>query len=208
MTEEEALAMLQGDDPASIARAEAELWAMWCRSGIAEVDALLLEGVQAMEHQELEEAQRCFAGMIARAPWFAEGWNKRATARYLAGNYEGRDRRLPGDPAAEAASFRRAVRPGPLPHGARPVSRGGGALQTHAGCPSAPRRRACKPRASRGGGGEGERSPATPPLTLTLSPCGGEGIDPTWDFLGALARSRRRGDRRPGPGSGRGSRCR
>jgi tetratricopeptide (TPR) repeat protein len=62
---------------------------MWCRSGVAEVDALLLEGVQAMEHQELEEAQRCFAGMIARAPWFAEGWNKRATARYLAGDYEG-----------------------------------------------------------------------------------------------------------------------
>src|SRR5262245_66007827 len=89
MTEEEALAMLREDDPASVAGAEAELWAMWGRSGVAEVDALLLEGVQAMEHQDLEEAQRCFADMITRAPWFAEGWNKRATARYLAGNYEG-----------------------------------------------------------------------------------------------------------------------
>jgi tetratricopeptide (TPR) repeat protein len=89
MTEQEALSMLRGDDPASVARAEAELWAMWCRSGIPEVDALLHDGVQAMERQDLDEAERRFAGMIARAPWFAEGWNKRATVRYLAGNYDG-----------------------------------------------------------------------------------------------------------------------
>ena len=81
--------MLRGDDPASAARAAAELWAMWCRSGIPEIDALLQNGVQAMERQDLDEAERCFAGMIARAPWFAEGWNKRATVRYLAGNYDG-----------------------------------------------------------------------------------------------------------------------
>ena len=81
--------MLRGDDPASVTRAEAELWAMWCRSGIPEVDALLQDGVQAMERQDLDEALRCFAEMIARAPWFAEGWNKRATVRYLAANYDG-----------------------------------------------------------------------------------------------------------------------
>ena len=89
MTEEEALATLRGDDPAAVARAEAELWTMWCRSGVEDVDALLQNGVQAMEQNDLGEAERCFAGMIARAPWFAEGWNKRATARYLAGNFDG-----------------------------------------------------------------------------------------------------------------------
>jgi tetratricopeptide (TPR) repeat protein len=89
MTEEEALAMLRGDDPASVARAEAELWTMWCRSGVEDIDALLQNGVQAMEQNDLGEAERCFAGMIARAPWFAEGWNKRATVRYLAGNFDG-----------------------------------------------------------------------------------------------------------------------
>jgi tetratricopeptide (TPR) repeat protein len=87
MTEQEALAALQGDDPAAAAQAEAALWAMWCRSGIPEVDALLEAGVRAMERQELPEADLCFSRIIARAPRFAEGWNKRATVRYLAGDY-------------------------------------------------------------------------------------------------------------------------
>ena len=89
MTEAEALAILRGDDPAGAARAEAALWTMWCRSGVPEVDALLHEGVEAMERQDLGEAEACFARIIALVPDFAEGWNKRATVRYLAGNFEG-----------------------------------------------------------------------------------------------------------------------
>ena len=89
MTESEALSMLRGDDPADIAQAEAALWQMWCRSGNAEVDALLIEGVEAMERRDFEEAERIFTRMVGRAPEFAEGWNKRATVRYLAENYEG-----------------------------------------------------------------------------------------------------------------------
>jgi tetratricopeptide (TPR) repeat protein len=62
---------------------------MWTRSGIAEVDALLVEGVQAMERRDFDEAERIFTRIVARAPDFAEGWNKRATVRYLAENYDG-----------------------------------------------------------------------------------------------------------------------
>ena len=62
---------------------------MWTRSGIAEVDALLVEGVEAMERRDFDEAERIFTRIVARAPDFAEGWNKRATVRYLAENYEG-----------------------------------------------------------------------------------------------------------------------
>ncbi len=89
MTEEEALAAIRGPDPALAAPAEAALWQIWCRSGIAEVDALLRQGIHAMEHRELEEAEALFTRIIQRAPDFAEGWNKRATARYLAGDYTG-----------------------------------------------------------------------------------------------------------------------
>jgi tetratricopeptide (TPR) repeat protein len=89
MTEEGALAMLQGADATQAAAAEAALWTMWCHSGRPEVDGLLLEGVRAMERRDLVEAEACFSRLIARAPEFAEGWNKRATVRYLAENYEG-----------------------------------------------------------------------------------------------------------------------
>jgi tetratricopeptide (TPR) repeat protein len=88
MTEDEWLAILRGDDPASAGRAEAALWAIWHRSGTAEVDDLLRRGVEAMEGQELDEAEACFTRIIAQEPTFAEGWNKRATVRYLAGSYD------------------------------------------------------------------------------------------------------------------------
>ena len=88
MTEGEALAALRGDDPALAARAEAALWEIWCRSGDAAVDALLEKGVELMERRDLLEAEPVFTQMIRKAPGFAEGWNKRATVRYVAENYE------------------------------------------------------------------------------------------------------------------------
>ena len=89
MTEGEALRALRGDDPALAARAEAALWEIWCRSGIPDVDRLLRQGIEAMERQDLEEAQALFARIIERAPDFAEGWNKRATVRYMMEDYAG-----------------------------------------------------------------------------------------------------------------------
>ena len=99
MTEAEALAALRSSDPTLVARAEAELWGIWCRSGNPEVDRLLRQGIEAMEGQELGEARALFTSIIERAPDFAEGWNKRATVRYVAEDYAGAiadcgDRRL------------------------------------------------------------------------------------------------------------------
>jgi tetratricopeptide (TPR) repeat protein len=89
MTESEALEAIRGDDPAMAARAEAALWQIWCRSGIPEVDALLREGMEAVERRQLKEAEARFTRIIERAPDFAEGWNKRATVRYLQEDYTG-----------------------------------------------------------------------------------------------------------------------
>jgi len=89
LTEAEALAALRGDDPALVARAEATLWRIWCESGDPEVDRWLGRGVEAMERRDLQEAIAVFTRIIERVPGFAEGWNKRATARYVAQDYAG-----------------------------------------------------------------------------------------------------------------------
>ena len=89
MTEAEALAALRGDDRARAARAEAALWAMWSRSGRAELDARLAEAIAAMERREFAASERLLTALIEAAPEWAEAWNKRATVRYLATDYAG-----------------------------------------------------------------------------------------------------------------------
>ena len=88
MTEREALEALQGDDAAAAGEAAEALWRMWHRSGDPRLDALLRQGIEAIEREDLAAADAVFTRLIVAAPDFAEGWNKRATARYLAGNYE------------------------------------------------------------------------------------------------------------------------
>jgi tetratricopeptide (TPR) repeat protein len=89
MTEREALDVLRAADPVRAARAAAALWQMWHRSGRADVDAMLHEGIDTMQAQRLADAERVFTRVIEAAPDFAEGWNKRATVRYLAKDYPG-----------------------------------------------------------------------------------------------------------------------
>ncbi len=87
MTEEEALTTLKVDDPTLAATAEAMLWSLWCRSAKPEVEKLLRAGVEAMQRRKLDEAEGCFTRVIELAPDFAEGWNKRATVRYMVNNF-------------------------------------------------------------------------------------------------------------------------
>ena len=88
MTEKEALAALREDDAARAARAAAILWDLWSRSGRPDVDTLLGEGVDALQKRDLRGADATFSRIIALAPEFAEGWNKRATTRYLLQEFE------------------------------------------------------------------------------------------------------------------------
>ena len=89
MTESEALAALQGGDPARAARAAEILWELWHRSGDPQLDALLRQGIDAMQRQAIDEADAFFTRLVDVAPGFAEGWNKRATVRFLAKDYRG-----------------------------------------------------------------------------------------------------------------------
>jgi len=67
--------------------AEQALWLLWSRSGDAAIDQLLAAGIQEMQTGRLQDAIASFGEVIRRRPAFAEGWNKRATAYYLAGDY-------------------------------------------------------------------------------------------------------------------------
>jgi Flp pilus assembly protein TadD len=89
MTESEALEALRGDDTSRAGQAEAALWAMWCRSGRRELDRQLTEAVAAMERRDLGGAERLLTSLVEAAPEWAEAWNKRATVRYLAADYDG-----------------------------------------------------------------------------------------------------------------------
>ena len=77
-------------DPDATVRSEAHdsLWAIWHRSGDPAIDARLTEGIGLMQAGQLSEAIAVFSDVIARAPDFAEGWNKRATAYYLMGDLD------------------------------------------------------------------------------------------------------------------------
>jgi tetratricopeptide (TPR) repeat protein len=76
-----------GNDRQAAQAAESEIWRIWIESGREDIDALMLEGVVAMNNQHLDDAIRIFGQITERAPTFAEGWNKRATAYFLNQDY-------------------------------------------------------------------------------------------------------------------------
>lgn len=80
-------ACLHDADPQLVALVEATLWRVWGRSGDPAVDALFADGLRALDAQDWLGATSAFSRVIERAPDFAEAWNKRATARYLAEHY-------------------------------------------------------------------------------------------------------------------------
>jgi len=78
---------LHDESPVVRSYAEEALWLLWGRSGDAAVDELLERGVQQMQSGRHRDAIATFSEVIRRKPAFAEGWNKRATAFYLAGEF-------------------------------------------------------------------------------------------------------------------------
>jgi tetratricopeptide (TPR) repeat protein len=78
-------ALLRDDNALVRDYAEQGLWALWSRSGDAAIDALMARGVQEIDAQDYKAAIATFSEIVRRRPGFAEGWNKRATVYYLAG---------------------------------------------------------------------------------------------------------------------------
>ena len=68
-------------------RAEADIQREWSKSGSPAFDLLLKRGRAAIEAGDLQAAIDHLTALTDQAPDFAEGWNARATAFYLAGLY-------------------------------------------------------------------------------------------------------------------------
>lgn len=82
------LSALDDEDASVRAGSERAIWAIWSRSGDVEIDRLFAEGAEHLAYRRLPESIEVFTRIIQRKPDFAEGWNKRATALYLAGDLD------------------------------------------------------------------------------------------------------------------------
>jgi len=65
----------------------AQIWKLWQQSGSPELDAAMQHAVLVMG-QVPALALPVLDDIVARAPNWAEGWNKRATVLYLMGEYD------------------------------------------------------------------------------------------------------------------------
>lgn len=66
----------------------AEIWGEWGRSGTPDLDERMQQASTAMSQGILLLALPTFTYLVQTAPDWAEAWNKRATALYLAGQPE------------------------------------------------------------------------------------------------------------------------
>ena len=76
----------RGDDEADAV--VARIWEVWMRSGRADVDRLMEEGIGYLSVRQLGAAHDRFSEAIEAAPGFAEAWNRRATVLFLMSEQE------------------------------------------------------------------------------------------------------------------------
>ena len=72
----------------SIIRNERKIWRLWTDSGRGDVDSLMRKGIRALGQRDYDRALNFFNQIISLDPEFSEGWNKRATVRFLRGEFK------------------------------------------------------------------------------------------------------------------------
>jgi tetratricopeptide (TPR) repeat protein len=68
-------------------RIEREIWIEWSKSGSPAMDLLLQRGRDALDMGDSQAAIAHFSAIIDHSPEFAEAWNARATAYFMAGEF-------------------------------------------------------------------------------------------------------------------------
>ncbi|MEX0852102.1 MAG: tetratricopeptide repeat protein [Bauldia sp.] len=75
-------------EPAAAVSIEEQIWAIWLETADQAVDALMENGIDAMNRGDYRAALEVFDQVVTLAPDFAEGWNKRATVHYILNNLD------------------------------------------------------------------------------------------------------------------------
>ena len=89
----------------------AEIWKLWLQSGRPEMDALMEQAVALMGNGLPALAMPLLDDIVARAPEWAEGWNKRATLFYVLGDHDRSLADIDRDAGAGAQALRCAGGP-------------------------------------------------------------------------------------------------
>ncbi|WP_426489620.1 tetratricopeptide repeat protein [Hymenobacter sp. 102] len=74
--------------PAEIEALQDGIWQLWLTTAHPLLDKYLEAGMRALSAEEYTLAIREFTELTVAAPEYAEGWNKRATAYYLRGEFK------------------------------------------------------------------------------------------------------------------------
>ena len=69
---------------------EHSIWELWCHfdDGNGQINHLMERAASTIGQQHFEQAEMLCNTIIELAPEFAEGWNRRATVRYLTGDFD------------------------------------------------------------------------------------------------------------------------
>ncbi|TGE27613.1 tetratricopeptide repeat protein [Hymenobacter metallicola] len=73
--------------PAEIEALQNGIWQIWLMTGDQHLDKEMEAGLRALAAGDYTAAIKSFTFMVEERPNLAEGWNKRATAYYLRGEY-------------------------------------------------------------------------------------------------------------------------
>ncbi len=68
---------------------QTEIWEIWCATPDTTTRTLMQWGMTALDENRLEVAEQAFSRVVIYDAEFAEGWNKRATVRFVMGDFEG-----------------------------------------------------------------------------------------------------------------------
>jgi tetratricopeptide (TPR) repeat protein len=66
---------------------EGKIWEAWMTSGDEKIDGMVQQSVALMRSQLFDESLAILDGVVARAPDYAEGWNRRATLLFMMQDY-------------------------------------------------------------------------------------------------------------------------